>query len=330
MEKFDVVIVGAGPAGLKAAEVLAKNKKKVIVLEKNKVIGPKVCAAGITEKDLKYIPKRLIERFFNSFLVNNKLRIKYNLFTIEREKLGRYQLRQARQSGAKILKDTFVREISQKYVETSKGRFYFNYLIGADGSNSKVRSFLKLKSEVCCLAIQYKINKVEKDIKVFFDPAQYSLWYLWVFPHKDYTYIGVGASIGMHIHLRKKLDSFMQEENYSASDFEAALINVDYRGYKFNNIYLVGDAAGFANPLTGEGIYQALVSGEEIAKKILIPEYHSRKLTKIIATNKKLSNIIGLFKNQPRLFKLIYMLISKLKKSKLLQRHAIDFLQYEK
>ena len=45
-KKYDVVIIGAGPAGLAAARYLAENKKSVLVLEKNKVIGPKVCGGG--------------------------------------------------------------------------------------------------------------------------------------------------------------------------------------------------------------------------------------------------------------------------------------------
>ena len=44
MEKFDVVIIGAGPAGLKAAEVLAEGRKRVVVFEKKPIVGHKVCA----------------------------------------------------------------------------------------------------------------------------------------------------------------------------------------------------------------------------------------------------------------------------------------------
>jgi len=62
MEKFDAVIVGAGPGGLKCAEILAKNGKSVLVLEKNDTIGRKICAAGITLKAMRYgIPEELLE-----------------------------------------------------------------------------------------------------------------------------------------------------------------------------------------------------------------------------------------------------------------------------
>ena len=63
MEKYDVVIIGAGPAGLKCAEILAKNNKKVLVLEKNKNIGKKVCAGGLTMKDFELgIPDKIIQK----------------------------------------------------------------------------------------------------------------------------------------------------------------------------------------------------------------------------------------------------------------------------
>ena len=74
MQKFDIIIVGAGPAGLKCAHTLIKanNKLKVLVLEKNKDIGPKICAGGLTGKDLQSfsIPDKLIEfRFFAKKLI---------------------------------------------------------------------------------------------------------------------------------------------------------------------------------------------------------------------------------------------------------------------
>jgi len=45
--------------------------------------------------------------------------------------------------------------------------------------------------------------------------------------------------------------------------------NADYKGWEFGNIFLAGDAGGFLNPLTTEGIYYAITSGEGVAKAIL-------------------------------------------------------------
>ncbi len=56
--------------------------------------------------------------------------------------------------------------------------------------------------------------------------------------------------------------------------FEAAHINFDYRGFAFGNRFLAGDAAGFASGLTGEGIYPAILSGEEVARGILNKNYN--------------------------------------------------------
>jgi flavin-dependent dehydrogenase len=55
METFDVIIVGAGPAGLRCAEILATSELSVLLLEKNEKMGQKVCAGGITRKDLAII-----------------------------------------------------------------------------------------------------------------------------------------------------------------------------------------------------------------------------------------------------------------------------------
>ena len=55
MEYFDVIIIGAGPAGLKCAEVLGNSKFSVLLLEKNAEIGVKVCAGGFLVKNSEYL-----------------------------------------------------------------------------------------------------------------------------------------------------------------------------------------------------------------------------------------------------------------------------------
>ena len=69
--KYEVVIVGAGPGGLRCAEILGQAGKKVLLLEKNAVIGPKICAGGVTRKSIKLlkIPKELLEKSFESVIV---------------------------------------------------------------------------------------------------------------------------------------------------------------------------------------------------------------------------------------------------------------------
>ena len=334
--RYDVVIIGAGPAGLKAAEVLASNGKKVVVFEKNKIIGKKVCAGGIAERDLEYIPRKLVEKEFDSFLMiskNNKIRIKNKCYTLERENLGQYLSNKAKRAGAVIKTNTFVKKINKNSVIVDDKEYYFDYLIGADGSNSIVRQFLKIKSKAIALALQYKLNHVRKDLEVHYDPKTYYLWYIWIFPHKNYTSIGTAAPLQSkkRKYLRKTLEDFAKQNNFSVKnkEFEAALINADYIGFRFNNIFLVGDAAGLVNPFTGEGIYQALVSGEEIAKKIIDPAYECKKLRKIVNKHKKLLKLLLVLYKIPTLLRIIYWLGFKLLRYDRFQKRFIrTFLDY--
>jgi len=101
MEKHDVVIVGAGPAGLKVAELLGNAGKDVLVIERKreKEIGEKTCAGGLTPKTMKFIPEELYEKVFHScsvYLNNQAIEYKNEnplIATVDRHKLGQYMLK---------------------------------------------------------------------------------------------------------------------------------------------------------------------------------------------------------------------------------------------
>lgn len=299
---YDAVIIGAGPAGLAAAKILASNNRKVIVLEKNHYAGNKVCAEGITRKTRPLIPDKAIEREFCSVIFHSPLQTaelrqkKPFMWMIDRKKLFNWQLGEAEKAGAKVSFNSDVKAIKDNHVICNGRKIRFNHIIGADGSNSSVRKSLGIKTENIGLGMQYTTEKIFDNIEVFLNHRKYGNWYLWIFPRDKYTSIGVGASLGSkNVNaVKRHLQDFVRAKGIDPEKciFQAALLNADYRGFKFGNKFLAGDAAGLVSELTGEGIYQAIVSGEDIAKGILDPGYDFPKIKEILRMNKRHSRIL--------------------------------------
>ncbi len=265
---YDVVIIGAGPAGPKSAEVLAENKKGVLVLEKNKIIGKKTCVGGLTRKFLEtdFPIEEVGGRFFNdiTYHSNKKKHLisaeKPLIVITEREELGEYMAKKAIEKGAEIKKETEIKGIGKNFVVTSRNeKIFFNYLIGADGSNSLVRKFLKIPSKKFLFSLVYNVPRYYKNLEIFFDSKIFGDGYGDIFPHKEYTQIGitVDSNFCSMKEAKRILDKWIKTKkfNVEGGEFMAGIINYDYRGFRFGNKFLVGDAAGFANGFTGEGIF---------------------------------------------------------------------------
>ena len=124
MKKYDVIIVGAGPGGLNCADKLCNSDKKVLLLEKNEVIGPKICAGGFTGHDMKYLdlPSKLIgnkfkEAIFQSRFIKGKLKLDdYFVFTIDRTDLGQWQLKKLKNTEIEIRTKSRVTKVAKKYL----------------------------------------------------------------------------------------------------------------------------------------------------------------------------------------------------------------------
>ncbi len=338
MDKYDIIIVGAGPAGLTAAKVLAENNKKVLVLEKDKEIGEKVCAGGLTKKDFRElkIPKWVTEQEFCSVTIriyDHLIKIQADepfVWTCDRKKLLRWQFGLTQKAGADIWLNSKVVGISDDYVSLNNGkRVYFKYLVGADGSNSIVRNSFGLKSKKIVLAIQYISKAKFNELQIFLDPKRFGSCYAWIFPHQDYTSIGVSADprlFKINI-LRKNFERWCKELpfNIDKAKLQTALINYDYQGVEFGNKFLIGDAAGLASGLTGEGMHPAMISGIEIAKKIIDPNYKFKKLQEILKAKEQEEKIVSLYKNCKIVTYLGFRLLTLLLKSRLFKKNLIKF-----
>lgn len=310
MAKYTTVIIGAGPGGLACAKKLADADSSVIVLEMIPDIGVKTCAGGVTAKEIgSVVPKDALSRTFSKGFVyfgekQNRVEIAVSedtLATIERSVLGEYMAEKCTEAGAEVKLGTRVVEIAKDYVIDDEGnRYYFDFLVGADGSNSLVRKYLDIPITDIGATIQYTVSRNLSDIEIYFDLKNWGPHYHWIFPHENKTRIGTGSFDGAVPlkHVRSVFQKWLEfnKIDVSGSQLESHPINSDYKGFRFDNVFLVGDAAGFTDAFTGEGIYPAIVSGQEAARKILDSNYGLDKIQDLLQRKRRAEKPLRLYK----------------------------------
>ncbi|MEN8198929.1 MAG: NAD(P)/FAD-dependent oxidoreductase [Thermodesulfobacteriota bacterium] len=305
------LIIGAGPGGLSCAAKLAEQGVESLVLERKKQIGSKVCAGGITWSGLiSRVPETLVEKSFPSQYIRTPLQKvtieedKPIIATVNRIKLGQHMADQAKQAGAMLRTNTLVRSIKKNSLliedrECGKQEeIHFTNLVGADGSNSLVRRYLRLPCEQVGLGINYMVPGDLKRMEWHLNNSFFANGYGWIFPHQDVFSIGAYAdrSAISPSSLKANLIRWAAEQGVRLEDQElsAEPINYDFRGWNFGNIFLIGDAAGLASGLTGEGIYPAIVSGEEVAATIIDPSRRSSTMDQLISRHRKHTQLVTL------------------------------------
>ncbi len=311
MEEFDVIIVGGGPAGLQCARELSDSSLRVLLLEKQDGFGDKICAGGLTLKDMEFLPlpDHVIEQKILRTSIHSRRRSAGTvteepvLFTVNRKALGVYQRSLLEGTGVEVRTNCQVVEISERHLVCKNGEsFGFRYLVGADGYSSLVRRHLGLKMEKKLIGFQYTlaVKSESPALEIFMDARRFSVWYAWIFPHKDSIAVGCCCDPG-RIDPGKVRAAFHQwlrdkDIDHGNSMLESSPIGCDYKGVNFGNIFLAGEAAGLASGLTGEGIYQSLASGTEVARMIRNPEYNPADLDKVLKYNHAMERVMSAFR----------------------------------
>lgn len=294
-ESVEHVVVGAGPAGLRCAQVLAAAGREVLVLERHEQVGPKTCAGGLSVKAVRELealglPPAAGRSCLAHAAFAGALPIALDpahavVRTVARRHLGALQADWARSAGAQIRAGAPVSaiDLAARTLTAGGRRVRFRRLIGADGSTSVVRRALRLPTPREFYAAEFNIVGLAlPTLHVEFDDAALASGYFWIFPHDGYTSVGAGASkhlappATIRPYLERRLAALGVDPG--GTPYEGATIEVTHHGFDFaDGVHLVGDAAGVASGLTAEGIYAALVTGEEVARRILEPGYPSPK-----------------------------------------------------
>ena len=214
---------------------------------------------------------------------------------------------QAKKAGAEVWFGSKVSEIGENYVTAGGRKIGFKNLVGADGSYSVVCRSLNLPMKLG-IGIQYKIKDKFDCPELYFDAENFEPWYSWIAPHKNFTFVGAGADCEFLTtpEIKSRLEKWLSKRgiNFCSSELEGAPIQVDYHGYWFGNKYLVGDAAGFASGWWGEGIYFAMMSGEDVAKIIMDKSHNPALIKKVLSIKRRHELIMNILRSNPHVNKM--------------------------
>ncbi len=293
--KYDVVVVGAGPSGSTAARFAAEGGADVLLIERKRDIGiPVRCAEGVSEKPLEEFIKphpsfiRNYIREIRLFPPNDK----YVLLTpvnkgyiLDRRVFDRELAKLAVREGADLATSCMGKSAERCNDGTINVNMLYKgekisvnckIIIGADGVESRVGRWLGLKTVTALRntegALQYVLTHPEINNRYcdfYFGKDVAPGGYLWVFPGDDSAAsVGLGCA-GNAIKgksLRVLLDSFVERKYPGAkilSEVAGGIpVQATLKHITADNLMLSGDAARQVNPMTGAGIINGMIGGK--------------------------------------------------------------------
>jgi geranylgeranyl reductase family protein len=294
MRRYDVAIIGAGPAGSAAAIGLARRGASVLLADRACFPRDKTCGGGVTgraraaapcliddvveavvtEADLRSVDGRFVRRVGRSPLV----------YMTQRRRLDQHVASQAAAAGAEFRDDARCTDIELDRdgasLTVDGERVRARVVIGADGANGTAAAQLGLggnRALMLALEGHLDLELAPPELRagrLVLESGSIRGGYAWSFPKADHLNIGIGGWIDEGRELRVQLAQFCRRLGVDPEALEPL------RGHRLplrsfrsrlaaTNACVVGDAAGLVDPLTGDGIYESFLSGRLAAEASL-------------------------------------------------------------
>ncbi len=297
-----IAVVGAGPAGSWASILLARRGHCVTLIDPQ-APWEKPCGGGVTAKALSRfgifesdLPRKSIDRITIYFGDRNSVSVNPQppVAVVSRRDLGKYLVDEALKAGVTFLQTriTNVELRNREWRLTSKNTsLQADFLVGADGATGLIRRTVgaPFQPDDLCITLGYFIpGAVQPLMKIFFVPSFEG--YIWSFPRANHVSYGLITRIepGWTPRAKTLLSNFILADLGAdvmehAEFYSAPVPCLSPKSWKSNQIEgdqwaLVGDAAGLADAITGEGIYYAFKSAEILSETIDRPGDYARKV----------------------------------------------------
>src|ERR1700722_9621694 len=285
----DIAIVGGGPAGALCGERLASAGFQVTIYDE-RLAWEKTCGGGLTHKAIEAYPflldsaqpKKIVRTA--ELIASNGRRAQFEMshpiVIYSRKVLNGLLLDRAAAAGCKTVRSrvTSVNTEGPKVRFTSEGEERFSdFIVLAGGArNQLLPETTALGSKDLEVTLGYFVPTEEDIIKIKF--LKQFEGYLWSFPRADHLSVGICAKMGQSSTqvLRRHLDDFVENEKIprTGAQFYSHVLpspeahTIRSRRISGRNWAMAGDAAATVDPITGEGLYYALRSGDLLAQAI--------------------------------------------------------------
>ena len=287
MERFDVAIVGAGPAGSTAAYRLARARARVLLIDKARFPRDKPCGGGLTTRAVQQLPFS-VEPVVEDRITRVRFRMRYGrsferestrvlCLMTQRRRLDAFLVDQAVAAGTEFRDGVQVTIDSETELRVDGKHVEVGALIGADGANGITARSLGLGGAI--------VNGIALEGNLPYEGLSAARWrgtfvlelsavpggYGWIFPKGDHVNVGVGGWGREGPNLRRHLSVLC---DHYGIDLQ---LLTDLRGHRLpmrqpatvlarGRALVIGDAAGAIDPVSGDGIYEALVTARLAAE----------------------------------------------------------------
>jgi geranylgeranyl reductase family protein len=290
VERFDVAVIGAGPAGSTTAYRLARAHARVLLIDKVRFPRDKPCGGGLTMRAVRQLPFS-VEPVVEDRITRARCRLKYGpvieresdhvlCLMTQRRRLDAFLVEQAQHAGAEFRDRVRVEIESDRRIRVDGAAVDVDAVIGADGANGTTAKTFGLGDAI--------VNGVALEGNLPYERLPQDGWrgllvlelatvpggYGWIFPKGDHVNVGVGGWGTEGPRLRDHLSVLCEQYGVDIQEL------TNLRGHRLpmrrpqtvlakGRALLVGDAAGVLDPVSGDGIYEAFVTGRLAAEHVL-------------------------------------------------------------